>query len=213
MSWRHNFLIHIFAHSSRQTIGPRDRSMWLITKKNEFWKKKFGSNSQKGSKFPKIFTPKTVPLYSRVICKKKFQKNEFLYRDPDTLLTTLNNRMSNTAPLGTSHWMKQWPRRMLWGFSYNNLHQPIKLQYSTHYIINNQSEWRKTTADGDGRWWRQIQTAHGDGTWRHNKFLGDCIGENRKFSHKSDKRLRHPSFKTFQVFQLGCLRKNVNFDV
>ena len=25
------------------------------------------------------------------------QKNEFLYRDPDTLLTTLHNRMSNTA--------------------------------------------------------------------------------------------------------------------
>ena len=31
--------------------------------------------------------------------------------------------------------------------------------------------------------WNGTQTAHSDGIWRHRWFLGDCIGENRKFSH------------------------------
>ena len=55
------------------------------------------------------------------------------------------------------------------------------------------------TADGDGTWRRQMETAHGDGRWRHRWFLGDCIGENRKFSHNSGKRLRHPSFQNLPM--------------
>ena len=55
------FLIHLYIHSSRQTIGPRDTSIRDITKNLWFLKQNFGWKTPFGFRFLKFFTSKNMP--------------------------------------------------------------------------------------------------------------------------------------------------------
>jgi len=54
-------LIHLYIHSSRQTIGPRDTSVRDITKNWWFLKQNFGWKTTFGFGFLKFFTSKNMP--------------------------------------------------------------------------------------------------------------------------------------------------------
>lgn len=208
MSWRHNFLIHIFAHSSRQTIGPRDRSMWLITKKNEFWKKSLGRTPKRGHNFPKFSLPKQSPSTLGWYAKKKFQKNEFLHRDPDTLFTT--GCPTQQCTLENIEWSSD--PDVCYEVSHttifnNQSHCSIPRITSSTTNQNGEKRRQMETADGDVRFRRHMKTAHDviDGFW---ETVLERIGNSRTRVAKGyDTQVS----KLFKFFKLGCLRKNKFF--
>ena len=66
-------LIHLYIHSSRQTIGPRDTSVRDITKNWWLLKKKFGWKTTFGLGFLKFFTSKNMPrTWTYAGCKNFF---------------------------------------------------------------------------------------------------------------------------------------------
>ena len=89
------FLIHLYIHSSRQTIGPRDTSIRDITKKWWFLKENFGWKSPFGFRFLKIFTSKNMPpTWTFHGCKNFFTLNHIVSLQVHSLTThiTHNNK-------------------------------------------------------------------------------------------------------------------------
>ena len=67
-------LIHLYIHSSRQTIGPRDTSIRDITKNWWLLKKNFGCKTTFGLGFLKFFTSKNMPpIWTFAGCKNFFR--------------------------------------------------------------------------------------------------------------------------------------------